>query len=162
MGSLIHKLDYLAETKVKIREALQKRGSKVTEEDTFRSYADYIANLQSGTPSGTVGTLNVNGATGFGNRNIETSDLRMPNITYIAAGNQRISVEWDAITEATNYRVFTFLSNTYTKIGDTTSTSYSVTGLENGVEYGIYVIAYINDKWVGSDRAHIRYAIPTA
>lgn len=162
MGTLLQKLEYLEQTKVDIREALQARGSKVTTEDTFRSYVEYINKLQTGTPSGTAGTLNVNGATGFGNRNIETSDLRMPNITYIAAGNQRISVEWDAITEATNYRVFTFLSNTYTKIGDTTSTSYSVTGLENGVEYGIYVIAYINHKWLSSDRAHIRYAIPTA
>lgn len=162
MGTLLQKLEYLEQTKVDIKNALKKRGSKVTDEDTFRSYVEYINKLYTGTPSGTVGTLNVNGATGFGNRNIETSDLRMPNITYIAAGNQRISVEWDAITEATNYRVFTLLSNTYTKIGDTTSTSYSVTGLENGVEYGIYVIAYINNKWVGSDKAHIRYAIPTA
>lgn len=65
MGSLIHKLDYLAETKVKIREALQKRGSKVTEEDTFRSYADYIANLQSGAPSSRAGELYAQGGIGI-------------------------------------------------------------------------------------------------
>lgn len=65
MGSLIHKLDYLAETKVKIREALQKRGSKVTEEDTFRSYADYIANLQSGAPSSRAGALYAQGGIGI-------------------------------------------------------------------------------------------------
>lgn len=64
MGSLIHKLDYLAETKVKIREALQKRGSKVTEEDTFRSYADYISNLQSGAPSSRAGALYAQGGIG--------------------------------------------------------------------------------------------------
>lgn len=65
MGSLIHKLDYLAETKVKIREALQKRGSKVTEEDTFRSYADYISNLQSGVPSSRAGSLYGRGGIGI-------------------------------------------------------------------------------------------------
>lgn len=65
MGSLIHKLDYLAETKVKIREALQARGSKVTEEDTFRSYADYIANLQSGAPSSRAGALCARGGIGI-------------------------------------------------------------------------------------------------
>lgn len=64
MGSLIHKLDYLMDTKIKIREALQKRGSKVTEEDTFRSYADYISNLQSGTPSSRAGALYAQGGIG--------------------------------------------------------------------------------------------------
>ena len=65
MGSLIHKLDYLAETKVKIKEALKKRGSKVTDEDTFRSYADYISNLQSGTPSSRAGALYARGGIGI-------------------------------------------------------------------------------------------------
>lgn len=65
MGSLIHKLDYLAETKVKIREALQKRGSKVTEEDTFRSYAEYINKLQAGAPSSRAGALLTQGAVGI-------------------------------------------------------------------------------------------------
>lgn len=65
MGSLIHKLDYLAETKVKIREALQARGSKVTTEDTFRSYAEYINKLQAGVPSSRAGALYARGGIGI-------------------------------------------------------------------------------------------------
>lgn len=66
MGSLIHKLDYLMDTKIKIREALQKRGSKVTDEDTFRSYADYIRKIE-GAAAGVVDYLEAQGtADGIG------------------------------------------------------------------------------------------------
>lgn len=65
MGSLIHKLDYLADTKVAIREALQARGSKVTDEDTFRSYAEYINKLQAGAPSSRAGALYAQGGIGI-------------------------------------------------------------------------------------------------
>ena len=65
MGTLLQKLEYLEQTKVDIREALQARGSKVTTEDTFRSYADYIANLQSGAPSSRAGALYAQGGIGI-------------------------------------------------------------------------------------------------
>lgn len=65
MGTLLQKLEYLEQTKVDIKNALKKRGSKVTEEDTFRSYADYIANLQSGAPSSRAGALYGRGGIGI-------------------------------------------------------------------------------------------------
>lgn len=65
MGTLLQKLEYLEQTKVDIKNALQKRGSKVTEEDTFRSYADYISNLQSGAPSSRAGALYARGGIGI-------------------------------------------------------------------------------------------------
>lgn len=65
MGTLLQKLEYLEQTKVDIKNALQKRGSKVTEEDTFRSYADYISNLQSGAPSSRAGALYGRGGIGI-------------------------------------------------------------------------------------------------
>lgn len=65
MGTLLQKLEYLEKTKVDIRVALQARGSKVTEEDTFRSYADYITNLQSGAPSSRAGELYAQGGIGI-------------------------------------------------------------------------------------------------
>lgn len=65
MGTLLQKLEYLEQTKVDIKNALQKRGSKVTDEDTFRSYADYISNLQSGTPSSRAGALYGRGGVGI-------------------------------------------------------------------------------------------------
>lgn len=65
MGTLLQKLEYLEQTKVDIKNALKKRGSKVTDEDTFRSYADYISNLQSGAPSSRAGALYGRGGIGI-------------------------------------------------------------------------------------------------
>lgn len=65
MGTLLQKLEYLEQTKVDIKNALKKRGSKVTDEDTFRSYADYISNLQSGAPSSRAGALYGRGGVGI-------------------------------------------------------------------------------------------------
>lgn len=65
MGTLLQKLEYLEQTKVDIKNALQARGSKVTDEDTFRSYADYISNLQSGAPSSRAGALYGRGGIGI-------------------------------------------------------------------------------------------------
>lgn len=45
---LLYKLAYLAQTKTDIREALQEKGSDVTEADTFRSYADFVSELSGG------------------------------------------------------------------------------------------------------------------
>ena len=83
-------------------------------------------------------------------------------IPTLTAGNEQIKATWDAVDGATNYRVFTYLNKQYTRIGDTTSTAYTVTGLENGTKYGIYVLAYVNNSWLQSDSSHIRYATPTA
>lgn len=154
MGSLIHKLDYLMDTKIKIREALQKRGSKVTDEDTFRSYADYIRKIE-GAAAGVVDYLEAQGtADGIGG-GIEPK----VQITSIEPGNASIRATWTAIPNATNYRVFTYLNGEYTKIGDTTGTTYTITGLTNGTEYGVYVIAYVN-KWIGAGTSYIVYATP--
>ena len=65
MGTLLQKLEYLEQTKVDIKNALQQRGSKVTDEDTFRSYADYIEKLQAGAPSSRAGALYARGGIGI-------------------------------------------------------------------------------------------------
>lgn len=64
MGTLLQKLEYLEQTKVDIKNALQRRGSKVTDEDTFRSYAEYINKLQAGAPSSRAGALYAQGGIG--------------------------------------------------------------------------------------------------
>ena len=80
----------------------------------------------------------------------------------VVAGDKQIKVTWNVVNGATNYRVFTYVDGTYTKIKDTTKTSYTITGLTNGKKYGVYVIAYIDNKWVGSGTSYIRYATPAA
>ena len=48
MGTLKEKLSYLSETKEAIKQALIKQQVTVTDEDTFRSYADKIAGIEGG------------------------------------------------------------------------------------------------------------------
>ena len=48
MGCDIEKLEYLSETKQLLREKIDPKGSKITDETPFRSYVDYISG--GGTP----------------------------------------------------------------------------------------------------------------
>lgn len=49
MGSIADKLKYLLGTKEAIKEAIRRKGISVTEDDTFRSYADKIAQIEGST-----------------------------------------------------------------------------------------------------------------
>lgn len=49
MGSIADKLEYLRQTKEAIRIAINNKGVTVTENDTFRSYANKIGNITQGT-----------------------------------------------------------------------------------------------------------------
>lgn len=48
MGTIAEQINYLAETKTAIKEALVAKGVSVGETDTFRSYAEKIGEIQSG------------------------------------------------------------------------------------------------------------------
>lgn len=43
MGCDIEKLEYLSETKQLLREKIDPKGAKITDETPFRSYVDYIS-----------------------------------------------------------------------------------------------------------------------
>lgn len=69
MGTLKEKLSYLSETKEAIKQALIKQQVTVTDEDTFRSYADKIAGIEGGgggskvistMPASNAGSINTN------------------------------------------------------------------------------------------------------
>ena len=83
-----------------------------------------------------------------------------PVIT-LTAGDKKITAKWSAISGVSKYRVFTYLNKKYTKVTDTTSTSYTITGLTNGTKYGVYVLAYADGAWQASDTSYIKYATPT-
>lgn len=69
---LLYKLAYLAQTKTDIRQALQEKGSDVTTEDTFRSYADFVSEISGGGNSaGVVSGIYTLGGSGFAGRIIE-------------------------------------------------------------------------------------------
>ena len=48
MGSIVDKMNYLLETKKGIREAIAAKGVSISDGDTFRSYADKIASIETG------------------------------------------------------------------------------------------------------------------
>ena len=52
MGSIADKMNYLLETKKGIREAIAAKGVSISDGDTFRSYADKIASIETGEGSG--------------------------------------------------------------------------------------------------------------
>ena len=57
MGTLKEKLSYLSETKEAIKQALIKLQVTVTDEDTFRSYADKIAGIEGGGGGSNAGSI---------------------------------------------------------------------------------------------------------
>lgn len=48
MGTIAEQINYLAETKTAIKDALVAKGVSVADTDTFRSYADKIASIETG------------------------------------------------------------------------------------------------------------------
>ena len=52
MGTTAEKLNYLAQTKEAIKSAIIAKGVDITEDDTFRSYASKIQEIQGGTVEG--------------------------------------------------------------------------------------------------------------
>ena len=48
MGTVVDKLNYLKETKTAIKNALVEKGVEVADSDTFRSYAQKVADIQAG------------------------------------------------------------------------------------------------------------------
>lgn len=143
MGTLSHKLAYLEQTKIKIKNAIRLQGVNVTDADTFRSYADLILKINS-MAAGVVDHLESQGSdAGIG----DSVDYKKVQITSLEPGNASILATWTPISSATKYRLFTYLNGRYSSVGDTTSTSYTLTGLTNGTEYGVYVKPYVNGAY---------------
>lgn len=54
MGTIAEQINYLAETKTAIKDALVAKGVSVADTDTFRSYAEKIGEIQSGGGESTI------------------------------------------------------------------------------------------------------------
>ncbi len=83
-----------------------------------------------------------------------------PSITSATAGNGSVALKWSAVSSATKYAVYTYINGTYTCVATTTGTSYTVTGLTNGIKYGFLVRAYVNNAWSSFASTDIVYATP--
>ena len=81
-------------------------------------------------------------------------------IPKLTAGNESFDVIWDAVSGATSYRVYKYINRKYTKVVETTSTNYIITGLTNGTKYGVLVRACINGSYTTYSLDDVVYAIP--
>ena len=123
-----------------------------------------ITGLKNGTEYGVLVVANVNGAwTGW-----TMSDVRYATplpvtkpVPTLIEGNGQITAQWDSVNGATKYRVFTYINEKFTMVGDVVSTSKTITGLTNGTEYGVLVIANVNGTWTNWSVSDVKYAIPS-
>ncbi len=129
------------------------------------SGTDYTVAYSNNTNIGTA-TVTI---TGIGNYtgtktitfNIVAPPVLKPEIS-VTAGDGSATITWDAVTDATNYKVFSYLNGKYAVLGETTSTSYTATGLTGGTKYGFLVRAYVNNAWTAFTNDDVVYATPTA
>ena len=66
-----------------------------------------------------------------------------PKVTA-TAGRNSVTLNWKPVTGAKSYRIYSYdpKTGTYTGLGNTTSTSFTATGLKRGTNYTYLVRAY--------------------
>ena len=75
-------------------------------------------------------------------------------------GNGQVALTWDKVSGATNYVIYSYADGKYTKQGYSDTTSFTVTGLTNGKEYGFIVRSYANGTWCGWQPSDAIFATP--
>ena len=73
-------------------------------------------------------------------------DPANPDVTY-TPGDSCANLEWNAVPNAEKYAVCGFVSGKWTKLDETTDTSYTVKNLTAGKDYKVAVIAMFGDEW---------------
>lgn len=130
----------------------------------------YVGDLEAGKEYGFLVRALVNDEwTAFTNDDVVYATPTAPIVTkpvisaVPTANAGEVALTWEAVTNATNYKVFTYLNGKYAVVDETTETSYTVTGLEGGKEYGFLVRALVNNAWTAFDTAEdVAYATPAA
>ena len=75
-------------------------------------------------------------------------------------GNGQVALTWNKVSGATNYVIYSYADGKYTKQGYSDTTSFTVTGLTNGKEYGFIVRSYANGTWCGWQPSDAIFATP--
>ena len=83
-----------------------------------------------------------------------------PSISSATPGNGSVYLKWSSVSGASKYSVYTYINGQFTCVGSTTGTSYTVSGLTNGIKYGFLVRAYVNGTWSSYTSSDIVYATP--
>lgn len=83
-----------------------------------------------------------------------------PSRVKAISGSKQITVSWDAVSGATQYRVQRKNDASWSTIATTKSTSYVNTGLTAGTTYSYRVLACVNGVWGGA--SEVASAAPRA
>lgn len=89
----------------------------------------------------------------------EVPRVRKPAFT-VTPGDGSAVVSWEAITGAEKYAVYYYLDGRYFAAGDSGGAPVTVSGLNNGTEYGFLVRAYIGTRWSRFTVDDNVYAVP--
>ena len=78
----------------------------------------------------------------------------IPQNVKTNAGNNKVTMTWDAVTGASQYAVYVLQNGSYVcKNNAVTGTSYTFTGLTNGTKYSFRVKALVNGAWNAASAA---------
>ncbi len=140
-------------------------GSKYTLLTTTTATSYTATGLKGGTKYGFLVRAYVNGEwtpfTTADNVYATPTAASVKPVVKATAAPCEVKLTWNAVSGATNYCVFTYLNGKYTTVGNTTTTSYTVTGLTAGTKYGFLVRAYVNGAWSAFTTSDNVYATPT-
>ena len=90
-----------------------------------------------------------------------TPNSNMKVTSVLEEGNGQINVLWNGISGATGYRIYIYQNGAYKRIADTTSTSYTITDLTNGTQYGVLVRAQkVDGSYATYTEDDVVYATP--
>lgn len=78
-------------------------------------------------------------------KGINVKYIRSPEIKEFVPNDKGVKLKWNAVTGASKYRVFRKTAEGWKKLGDTSSTSFSHTGLSAGRQY-IYTVRAMNSR----------------
>ena len=86
----------------------------------------------------------------------------VPQNVTASAGDNNVKLTWDKVDGATNYVIYSYADNTYTKLGYSTTNSFTASDLINGKKYGFIVRSYVSGKWSDWSNDDAVYATPKA
>ncbi|MGC9027505.1 MAG: fibronectin type III domain-containing protein, partial [bacterium] len=110
------------------------------------SYSPVLIGLNN-TPQILAVTTSLSLPVNIGSASTSSSTPSAPTNLTATAGNGQVALAWSASTGATSYNVYdaTVSGGPYTKVGTTTNTNYTVTGLTNGTTY-YFVVTAVNSN----------------
>ncbi len=138
-------------------------GYKLIATVTETSYT--ATGLENGTKYGFLVRAFVNGAwTAFTTAdNVYATPVAvLKPVVTATAGEEQVTLKWNALEDATNYRVFSYMNGKYAVLGETTATTYTASDLTAGTKYGFLVRAFVNGAWTAFSNSDVVYATPTA